>query len=296
MVNDKSEIKRILITGANGQVGRELKVLAEFYPDWEFYFTGSEDLDITEASSVQQFFDQHQINTCINCAAYTAVDKAETDEKTARLVNVAGVENLAKTCAISKATLIHYSTDYVYHGHQNRPYQETDATNPQGVYATTKLEGDLKALAIHPHTLVIRTSWVYSSFGHNFVKTMLRLGADRDKLTVIFDQIGTPTYARDIAAATLLILEKLDTLSISEVAGIYHYSNEGIASWYDFAKAIFELRNISCHVLPIETKDYPTPAARPHFSVLNKAKIKTTFGLEIPHWRESLENCLKELE
>lgn len=296
MINDKRGIKQILVTGGNGQVGNELQVLAKSYPDWQFHFTDSEDLDITELAAVQQFFKAHQINICINCAAYTAVDKAESDEKTARLVNVTGVENLAKTCAALTATLIHYSTDYVYHGHQNRPYQELDATNPQGVYAATKLEGDLKALAIHPHTLVIRTSWVYSSFGHNFVKTMLHLGADRDKLTVIFDQIGTPTYARDIAAATLQILEKLDTIHIAEVAGIYHYSNEGIASWYDFAKAIFELRNISCHVLPIETKDYPTPAARPHFSVLNKAKIKTTFGLEIPHWRESLEDCLKELE
>ena len=188
--------------------------------------------------------------------------------------------------------MIHYSTDYVYHGTQNRPFKETDSTSPGGVYAATKLEGDQRVLAANPRTIILRTSWVYSSFGHNFVKTMLRLGKERDQLTVIFDQTGTPTYARDIAVATLHILRKLENTNAEESAGIYHFSNEGVTSWYDFAKAIFDLENINCHVLPIETKDYPIPAARPHFSVLNKAKIKTTFDMEIPHWRDSLRECL----
>ncbi len=282
----------ILITGAYGQVGSELKVLSEQY-DWTFHFHNRDTLDITSLEDVLRFFDENNIDTCINCAAYTAVDKAESDEATARLVNVIGAENLARACATRNATLIHYSTDYVYHGSQNRPFKETDTTSPQGVYAATKLEGDEKVLAANLRTLVIRTSWVYSSFGHNFVKTMLRLGKERDHLTVIFDQTGTPTYARDIAAATLTILQGLDDINIQEVAGIYHFSNEGVTSWYDFAKAIFEIKNIDCHVAPIETKDYPTPAARPHFSVLNKGKIKAVFGLEIPHWRDSLKDCLK---
>jgi len=286
----------ILVTGSNGQVGSELQVLAGQYPDWHFHFHDRETLDITNSVDVIRFFDEHAIDVCINCAAYTAVDKAESDEATAHLVNVTGAKNLAEACTKRNATLIHYSTDYVYHGTQNRPFKETDAVSPQGVYAATKLGGDEAVLTTNPRTLVIRTSWVYSSFGHNFVKTMLRLGKDRDKLTVIFDQTGTPTYARDIASATLTILQRLETLSIDEVAGVYHFSNEGVTSWYDFAKAIFELSDIQCHVTPIETKDYPTPAARPHFSVLNKGKIKETFDLEIPHWREGLKACLTELK
>jgi len=286
----------ILVTGSHGQVGSELQVLAKQYPDWRFHFHDRDTLDITNLDDVVLFFEKNNINTCINCAAYTAVDKAESDEATARLVNVIGAKNLAEACSKQEAILIHYSTDYVYHGSQNRPFKETDTTSPQGVYAATKLEGDETVLATNSRTLVIRTSWVYSSFGHNFVKTMLRLGRERDKLTVIFDQTGTPTYARDIAAATLSLLQRLDTLDINEVNGVYHFSNEGVTSWYDFAKAIFELSDIECQVAPIETKDYPTPAARPHFSVLNKGKIKEVFDIEIPHWRESLKACLEELK
>ncbi len=289
-------MKHILVTGSNGQVGSELKTLAKKYPAWTFHFTDSGDLNIADAKIVDTFFASQKIDVCINCAAYTAVDKAESDQETARAVNVDGVANLAKACQKHNAVFIHYSTDYVYHNNQNTPYKETDKTSPQGVYAATKLEGDIKALELNSgRTLVFRTSWVYSSFGHNFVKTMMRLGKDRDKLTVIFDQTGTPTYAYDIADMTLQIVHKLDDMNIEDVAGVYHFSNEGVSSWYDFAKAIFQLQGINCTVSPIETKDYPTPAARPHFSVLNKAKIKDTFQLEIPYWRESLAACLKLL-
>ncbi len=285
----------ILVTGANGQVGSELQALHNQYATWSFYFRDKNTLDITDEKAVADFFNKNQIDICINCAAYTAVDKAESDQATAHAVNVKGAENLAKACAKRDGIMIHYSTDYVYHGTQNRPFKETDTTSPGGIYAATKLEGDERVLAVNPRSIVLRTSWVYSSFGHNFVKTMLRLGKERDQLTVIFDQVGTPTYARDIAIATLNILQKLENTNAEESAGIYHFSNEGVTSWYDFAKAIFEIENMDCSVLPIETKDYPTPAARPHFSVLNKAKIKTAFGIEIPHWRESLEECLETL-
>ncbi len=285
----------ILITGAKGQVGSELQVLQNQYNTWNFYFFDKNTLDITNQKAVTDIFDKQEINVCINCAAYTAVDKAESDQATARAVNVKGAENLAKACAARGGILIHYSTDYVYHGTQNRPFVETDATSPGGVYAATKLEGDERVLAVNPQTIVLRTSWVYSGFGHNFVKTMLRLGKEREQLTVIFDQVGTPTYARDIAAATLAIVQKLEHTKAEDFSGIYHFSNEGVTSWYDFAKAIFDLENINCRVLPIETKDYPTPAARPHFSVLNKAKIKAAFDLKIPHWRESLKDCLAVL-
>jgi len=287
---------KILITGASGQIGNELQVLQNQYVDWAFHFHDRDTLDITDAKMVHDFFEKNHIDTCINCAAYTAVDKAETNEVAARAVNVTGAENLAKACTDRGGVMIHYSTDYVYHGTQNRPFVETDSTSPGGVYAATKLKGDERVLAINPRAIVLRTSWVYSSFGHNFVKTMLRLGKDRDKLTVIFDQVGTPTYARDIAVTTLEILRKLEEINAEEITGIYHFSNEGVTSWYDFAKAIFDIENIDCQVLPIETKDYPTPAARPHFSVLNKGKVKSTFGIKIPHWRESLKACLSVIK
>lgn len=278
----------ILVTGANGQVGSELQTLATQYPNFSFVFVDREQLDITNFDAVQAFFEQQAFDYCINCAAYTAVDKAESDTEMAKLVNHVGAENLAKACAQKQARMIHFSTDYVYHNQQNTPFKEDDTTSPQGVYAQTKLDGDLAALAANPETIVVRTSWVYSSFGNNFVKTMLRLGADRDKLTIIFDQIGSPTYARDLAKAMLDIIQQQPTT----FSGVYHYSNEGVCSWFDFARAIFDLKNISCSTSPIETKDYPTPAQRPPFSLLNKGKIKATFGIEIPYWRDSLKACL----
>lgn len=221
------------------------------------------------------------------------MDKAESEPEQAHLVNVESVANLAEACKNVGASLIHFSSDYVYHNGQNTPLKETDATNPQSVYAKTKLEGEAAAGT----AMVIRTSWVYSSFGNNFVKTMLRLGKERPELRVVYDQIGAPTYARDLAKATLDILQKVEKGEVerSLLQGIYNYSNEGVTSWYDFAQAIFEINNIDCKVIPIETKDYPTPAARPPYSVLHKAKIKAAFGLEILHWREGLLKCLELL-
>ena len=290
--------KNILVTGGNGQVGNELKVVAEGQQNYRFFFTDSEDLDITDRAAVLAYFEENNIQTCINCAAYTAVDKAESQADIARQVNAAGVENLALACVAVAGKLIHLSTDYVYHNDQNTPFKETDATHPQGVYAQTKLDGDLIALATNRETLILRTSWVYSSFGNNFVKTMLRLGRERDNLSVVFDQIGTPTYAKDIAEAIFEIVQKIDNQSIeSDVwQGIFHYSNEGVTSWYDFAQAIFEIADIDCQLAAIESVQYPTPAKRPPFSVLNKGKIKATFGLTIPHWRDSLKDCLQLLE
>lgn len=284
-------MKTILITGSKGQVGQEFQYLSKDSA-YNFLFVDVAELDITDEEAVLTFFRENTIDCCVNCAAYTAVDKAETAVEIARKVNVEGAKNIAKGCALRDIPLIHLSTDYVYHNTQNTPFKEGDPTNPQGVYAQTKLEGDEVAIKTNPQTIILRTSWVYSTFGHNFVKTMLRLGQERDKLTVIFDQIGTPTYARDIANAILNIIPKMNK---ETKWGVYHFSNEGVTSWYDFAKAIFEITDIDCVVQPIETKDYPTPAKRPPFSVLNKGKIKSEFGIEIPHWRDSLKTCLVSL-
>lgn len=286
----------ILVTGANGQVGQELQVLSKNYTNAQFYFTDREKLDIASSDDINAFFEEHKIDYCINCAAYTAVDKAEEASDICKTINTDAVEYLAKVCSKHNATLIQYSTDYVYHASTNQPYKENQIPNPQGVYAQTKLNGDLMALKYCEKSIVIRTSWVYSSFGHNFVKTMLRLSDKLDTLRVVFDQIGAPTYAKDLAQATLHIIQKMETNPNNEAYyGIFNYSNEGVTSWYDFAKAIFDLKNIEMTVHPIESKDYPTPAKRPHFSVMNKEKIRNTFGLSIPHWRTALNECLKLL-
>lgn len=278
----------ILVTGSNGQVGNELQSLAKTYPTFSFVFVDKEDLDIGDKNAVLAFFEAQAFDYCINCAAYTAVDKAESDTETARLVNALGPQYIALACQKHQTRLVQISTDYVYHNNQNFPFKESDTTSPQSVYGRTKLEGEQLASDNNPETLIIRTSWVYSSFGNNFVKTMIRLGNDRDELSIIFDQIGSPTYARDLAKAILDIVQQ----NPSDFKGVYHYSNEGVCSWFDFAQAIFELEGIDCKTSPIETKDYPTPAKRPHFSLLNKNKIKATFALEIPYWRDSLKTCL----
>ena len=284
----------ILVTGANGQLGSELqeempKILQE---DSHFFFTDKDTLDITNENDIRNFIDVNHIDTIINCAAYTAVDQAEDDEINANIINHLAVQYLAQVSKDKNIKFVHVSTDYVFDGTNHKPYVESDATNPNGIYGKTKLAGEEVMLEINPeNSIIIRTSWVYSSYGANFVKTMLRLGKDRDQLGVIFDQVGTPTYAKDLAKAILEILPKIQNNKVE----IYNYSNEGVCSWYDFAKAIFELSNIECQVNPIETKEYPTPAKRPHYSLLNKAKIKENFDLVIPYWKDSLEACLKDI-
>ena len=290
-------MKNILVTGAKGQVGQEIQVLASGYPDFNFTFVDIEELDLTDAKAVQNFFPKYRFDYCINCAAYTAVDKAEDQSELAQKVNVDGVYHLAQSCLLHRIAFIQLSTDYVYHNEWNQPLTEDAPTNPQSVYAQTKLDGDLIAKKILPSSTIIRTSWVYSSFGHNFVKTMLRLGQERDELRVVFDQIGTPTYARDLATALLQMIDRVEKNEVDSAAlsGIFHFSNEGVTSWYDFALAIFEIRKLSCKVYPITSDGYPTPAKRPSFSLLDKSKFKKTFGLEIPHWRVALNNCLELL-
>lgn len=288
----------ILITGADGQLGSELAALLYESREWNVKLTDKNNLDITNHLAMEDFFAEiDDLKYIINCAAYTAVDRAEEDVEMAHSVNMNGAQNLARIAKSKSARMIQISTDYVYHSDQNVPFKEGDLTSPKSVYASTKLAGDNFVQRALPEAVVLRTSWVYSSFGHNFVKTMLRLGKERDSLSVVFDQIGTPTYARDLAEAILEIIRKIEKGKIEEnnIPGIYHYSNEGVTSWYDFALAIFDIENINCNVSPIETREYPTPAKRPHFSVLNKAKIKNTFGLKIRHWRAALTDCLEEL-
>ncbi|MDD5267272.1 MAG: dTDP-4-dehydrorhamnose reductase [Methylococcales bacterium] len=288
--------KSILVTGSNGQLGSELHKLSELRSDYTFTFISRQELDLSDSEAIQSWFHDKPFDVIINCAAYTAVDKAESEQDLARTINATAAGTLAAIAKEKNSSLIHISTDYVFDGKNFKPYRETDPTNPQGIYGLTKLEGEQAVLAINPaKSLIIRTSWVYSSFGNNFVKTMLRLGKEREELGVIFDQVGSPTSARDLAQAILSIVQhpKLGTQKDTE---IYHFSNEGVCSWYDFAKTIFELSAIPCLVKPIETKDYPTPAKRPHYSLLNKAKIKETFGITIPYWKDSLQNCLDVLK
>jgi dTDP-4-dehydrorhamnose reductase len=287
---------KILVTGAYGQLGNELKVLSTDYPEWQFLFTDADTLDITNDFSVKTFFDRNKPDFVINCAAYTAVDKAETDIETAEKVNVLAPEILAKTAAETGAKLIHVSTDYVFDGTSHLPYSETSAVNPVSVYGKTKLTGETLALAANSQTIVIRTSWLYSSFGNNFVKTMLRLGHERGLLNVVFDQVGTPTYAADLASVILFIIAAAEAKPEDFIPGVYHYSNEGVASWYDFAKTIFELSEMNVRVNPVRSDQFPTVAKRPAFSVLDKTKIKTTFCAEIPYWKDSLEICLRKLK
>ena len=288
----------ILVTGAQGQVGQELFDLQRQYPAFRLLGVDLPELDLTQADQVKAFFHKHDIRYCLSCAAYTAVDRAESEPETARAVNVDAAATLAECCQAKEIPLIHLSTDYVYHNNENRPLREDSSTKAKGVYARTKLEGDQAVLHTHPGAMVIRTSWLYSAYGHNFVKTMIRLGKERGKVSVVFDQIGTPTYARDLAGAMLDIVSQLEdgTVSADVLGQVYHYANEGVTSWYDFALAIFDEEGIDCAVTPLESYQYPTPARRPYYSLMSKAKIKDTFGLAIPHWRSSLRHCLKRLE
>jgi dTDP-4-dehydrorhamnose reductase len=290
-------IKRILVTGKSGQLGQSIQKLAKQYPQFEFQFVGRDELDLSQPNQLKTQLNQWEFDAIINCAAYTAVDKAETEAEHADAINHRAVGKLAQVAKDRNVFLIHVSTDYVFNGRHFKPYAESDEVEPQNVYGDSKLKGEQAIRIINPSAAIVRTSWVYSEFGNNFVKTMLRLGKDKDQLNVIFDQVGTPTYATDLAKALLQICEQLNTkLSNQTGTAIYHFSNEGVCAWYDFAKTIFELSGISCDVSPIETKDYPTPAKRPNYSVLNKAKIKQDFALAIPYWKDSLKACLLEIE
>jgi len=286
---------KILITGAYGQLGNEIKVISASFPDWKFLFTDVDSLDITDENAVNIYFKHNLPDFVINCAAYTAVDKAESDIETAKKVNELAPKLLAKYSKITGARFIHISTDYVFDGEAFKPYSEEDLVNPKSVYGKTKLQGELNCFEENPETVVIRTSWLYSSFGNNFVKTMLRLGTERSQLNVVFDQIGTPTYAADLAVSILVIIKASEENAEKFVPGIYHYSNEGVASWYDFSKAIFEISGINCKVDPVLSGQFPTAAKRPNFSVLDKSKIKNTFGITIPYWKESLKSCIQKL-
>ena len=287
---------KILVTGAYGQLGNELNCLTSEYPEWQFVFADIDTLDITNEESVKVFFEKKEPDFVINCAAYTAVDKAENDADTAEKVNAEASRILGKCSKNAGAKLIHVSTDYVFDGSSSKPYVETDSVNPQSIYGKTKLLGEQLCINENPETVIIRTSWLYSAFGNNFVKTMLRLGAERGKLNVVFDQVGTPTYAADLANAILAIIELCENEPKRFIPGVYHYSNEGVASWFDFAKAIFEISEVKCIVSPVRSVEFPTPAKRPEFSVLDKSKIKTTFGLEIPYWKDSLITCVEKLK
>ena len=288
-------MSKILITGSNGQLGKEVDLALEKFPELQGEFHDIDTLDITNQDAVNALFELKKFDYVINCAAYTNVDKAESDEETALLINAKAVEILALASKQNGSKLIHISTDYVFDGTAHLPYKEDDQTQPTGAYGRTKLKGEIAAL-LNPESLVIRTSWLYSIHGNNFVKTMMRLGSERNQLHVIFDQVGTPTCARDLAQAIVSIINQTSTEACEFVSGIYHFSNEGVCSWYDFATEIMNLANIDCQVNPLESKDYPTPVARPHYSVLNKSKIKSTYNLSIPYWKTSLASCIKELQ
>jgi len=283
---------KILVTGSNGQLGSELRVLATTHPSFEFMFTDVAELDITNEIEVNRLVESFNPEAIINCAAYTAVDKAEQEEKLAFLINSFAVGNLARAATKFDALLLHISTDYVFDGNGFRPYIEEDPTNPVSLYAKSKHAGEQHIQSYAKRAVIIRTSWLYSEFGHNFVKTIMKYGKERGKLNVVFDQVGTPTYAHDLAETILGILTNGPH---AEGVDIFHFSNEGVASWYDFAKAIIEFSGIDCSIVPIETREYPLPAARPFYSVFNKSKIKQRFQIEIPFWRDSLRECIGKL-
>jgi len=284
----------ILVTGSEGQLGNELRELSSKFPQHQFIFTDVNELDITQKEAIDVFFANNEIDCVINCAAYTHVDKAEEEEALAKNINVLAVKYLAQACTKHKAELIHISTDYVFDGKNHRPYRETDFTNPQSVYGQTKLEGEHMIEEFAKTAIIIRTSWLYSSYGHNFVKTMLKYGKERDELNVVYDQIGTPTYAANLA---FIILKNVDDTQWLQGTHIFHYSDEGVCSWFDFAKEIIDLSNYDCKINAIESKDYPLPAERPFYSVLNKAKIKDDLeGIEIPYWKDSLKLCLQKIK
>ena len=280
---------KVLVTGANGQLGSELK--RTVLQNYEYIFTDIAELDLLNREELEQFVIENCVSCIVNCAAYTAVDKAESEVEKAESVNIQAVRHLAEICREHKVKLIHISTDFVFDGNANSPYKEHCTTNPLSVYGRTKLEGEQALGRLLPDSIIIRTSWLYSSYGSNFVKTILRLGSERDELGIIFDQLGTPTYAYDLACCIVEIIN-----SGLHQHGIYHYSNEGMASWYDFAVNILDIAGIACKVKPIPGTQYPTPAARPAYSIMDKTKIKQDFGITIPYWRDSLVACLGKMK
>ena len=283
-------MKNILITGANGQLGNEMRVLSAENKEYTYFFTDVAELDICDAQAILGFVKANDINVIVNCAAYTAVDQAEDNVELCTKLNADAVGYLAQAAEANGAEFIQISTDYVFDGTAHLPYQETEPTCPNSVYGSTKLAGEQNALTLCSRSMVIRTAWLYSTFGNNFVKTMIRLGKERDTLGVIFDQIGTPTYARDLARAIFVAIRQ------GVVPGVYHFSNEGVCSWYDFTKTIHRLAGITtCQVKPLHTSEYPTKASRPHYSVLDKTKIKETYHIEIPYWEDSLKECIDAL-
>ena len=286
-------MKKILITGSNGQLGSSIKKLETEYPDFKFTYTDVVDLDITNKEEVVDFFETGNFSHAINCAAYTAVDKAEDEFELAKKINAIGPANMASAARKINCQFYHVSTDYVFDGKGYIPYNEEDACQPPSAYGKTKLVGEEMVSQVNERAIIIRTSWLYSEFGHNFMKSMLKFGKERDELRVVFDQIGTPTYATDLARAILDIIYSEKEASENPV---YHFSNEGVASWYDFALEIMHAAKLDCKISPIESHEYPLPAPRPFYSVMNKAKIKKDFEVKIPHWRASMLECLDILK
>ena len=282
---------KILVTGCNGQLGNEMQLLEAKHPQHTYFNTDVAELDITDQKAIEAFVNDNEIDGIVNCAAYTAVDKAEENKELCATLNTVAPAYLAAAIEKRGGWIIQISTDYVFDGTKHTPYVETDKPCPNSVYGSTKLEGELGVTKCCKRAMIIRTAWLYSTFGNNFVKTMIRLGQERPELGVIFDQIGTPTYAHDLAVAIFEAFEQ------GVKPGVYHFSNEGVISWYDFTKSIHRIAGIkACKVRPLHTEEYPTPANRPHYSVLDKTKIKQTYGIEIPYWEESLEACIKKLK
>ena len=280
-------MQTVLVTGSKGQLGNEVQVLASSYLQFQFIFTDVEELDICDRKAVEKYFAERKIDVLLNCAAYTAVDKAEEDVELCYRINEKAVGILGEVAAQYGTKMVHVSTDYVFDGTGYLPYTEDRPVCPATIYGKSKLAGELLLMDVCPAAVIVRTSWLYSSYGNNFVRTMIKLGRERDTLNVIFDQVGTPTYAADLADALLQIVS-----ADKFIPGVYHYSNEGVCSWYDFTIAIHQIAGIDCRVLPIESKDYPAKTPRPHYSVLNKKKIKSNYNIQIPHWEDGLRRCM----
>lgn len=284
---------KIVVTGANGQLGRSIRRLSVEHRELDFIFTDIDSLDIGNRDAVLAFAETHPVDFIVNCAAYTAVDKAEEEEEQCRRINTDAVAYLGEAAQHIGARILHVSTDYVFGGDSYMPYQESDPVSPTSVYGRTKLAGEKALSAVCPDAIIVRTAWLYSEYGHNFMKTMLRLGAERPEIRVVNDQIGSPTYAGDLAEAILSLLEK--ERQGEQNSGIYHYTNEGVCSWYDFAHSIIRIAGLSAKVIPIPTREYPTAAKRPAYSVLSKEKIKREYHWVIPHWEDSLRKCLANM-